>query len=661
MALFDALFGSPTSDAAQKARQDALNAFNAVQTPALSALQVQLQKEVVAGTLTPEQASAQLINSNAFNQIATDPSLVGAQKQAIQQLQQIGTQGGLTAVDKAQLNDINNAQNQQNQSQNQATMQQAQQRGMGNSGINQVNQLVNEQGSADRAANSGLNVAAQAQARALQALQGAGSQAGALQQQEYGQAANAAQAQNAIDLFNKQTLNSTNLYNVQAANQAQAANVANQQNVANTNTGIANTQAETNAQAAQQQYQDALTKAQGVAGVDTGIANAAQNAASQQYGANVGLTGGLIQAGAKAGAGALAGPAAAAIPDASGSTSAPATYDNGTSESDSPYSNLQFAEGGRVEDHPDHPMHLAMGGHVHCYAYGGDVSHHPDCYMAEGGETPADGTVPDNVTNDEANQSFMQGMMDRPKPSMPVEWDENNRSWDLRDKTGNKIGSFANYSDALDFADKVSSKNAAPTPQKMAKGGKIGPIKKGALHKQMGVPQGQPMPAGRLEKATHSDNELLRKRAQFAENAKHWNHAAGGRIEPMAQPPMPHAPKMPVGLPAPVHQPRLLRAPHLPATPVSFSPPTQAHDFRNGGTVPGTPNVPHNSYSNDTVPAKLSPGEVVVPLDAQKNDDDFESFMNQFKPSKKDKAPKISPDEPLDKLALKNLRDRKEK
>ena len=488
MGLFQSLFGNATSDAAQKARQDALNAFNAIQTPELKALQVQLQNEVVAGTLTPEQAESSLLSSNAFNQIATDPSLVGAQKQAIQQLQQIGTQGGLTAVDKAQLNDINNAQNQQNQSQNAATMQQAQQRGMGNSDLNAVNQLVNEQGSADRAANSGLNVAAQAQARALQALQGAGTQAGQLQGQEYGQAANAAQAQNAIDLFNKQTLNNTNLYNVQAANQAQAANLQNEQNVANTNTGTANTQAMTNAQAAQTQYQDALQKAQGIAGVNQNAATADQNQATAAYGANAGLIGGLVQTGAKAGLAAAFPPAAPALA-ASSATGA----GGATSENENPYGQLQtpqFAEGGEVGyDHPEHPDHMAMWGSVKCYAYGGDVHHHPDCYMAEGGETPANGEVPDNVTNDEANQAFMQGMMDRPKPSVPVEWDENNRSWDLRDKTGNKIGSFSNYSDALDFADKVKSKAA---PQKMAKGGKIGPIKKGALHKQMGVPASPP-------------------------------------------------------------------------------------------------------------------------------------------------------------------------
>src|SRR5579864_2029590 len=97
-------------------------------------------------------------------------------------------------------------------------------------------------------------------------------------------------------------------------------------------------------------------------------------------------------------------------------------------------------------DHPDHPDHMAMGGNTHCYAHGGDVHHHPDCYMAKGGKTP----------------NFLEG------------------------------------------------------------------LKKGALHRELGVPQGDKIPSGKIEKATHSDNETLRKRAQFAENARHWNHKAEG-------------------------------------------------------------------------------------------------------------------------------------
>lgn len=42
----------------------------------------------------------------------------------------------------------------------------------------------------------------------------------------------------------------------------------------------------------------------------------------------------------------------------------------------------------------------------------------------------------------------------------------------------------------------------------------------GALHKQMGIPQGEPIPAKKLAKAANSDNALLAKRARLAETLK---------------------------------------------------------------------------------------------------------------------------------------------
>lgn len=42
----------------------------------------------------------------------------------------------------------------------------------------------------------------------------------------------------------------------------------------------------------------------------------------------------------------------------------------------------------------------------------------------------------------------------------------------------------------------------------------------GALHKMLGVPQGQSIPAGRLDAAAHSENPLEKKRAIFAQTLK---------------------------------------------------------------------------------------------------------------------------------------------
>ncbi len=52
----------------------------------------------------------------------------------------------------------------------------------------------------------------------------------------------------------------------------------------------------------------------------------------------------------------------------------------------------------------------------------------------------------------------------------------------------------------------------------------IKPSHKGLLHKNLGVKQGEPIPAGKLAKAANSSSAAVRKRAVFAENAKKWNH-----------------------------------------------------------------------------------------------------------------------------------------
>lgn len=45
-------------------------------------------------------------------------------------------------------------------------------------------------------------------------------------------------------------------------------------------------------------------------------------------------------------------------------------------------------------------------------------------------------------------------------------------------------------------------------------------MKKGALHKDLGVPAGKKIPASKLKKAEHSKNPTTRKRANLAETLK---------------------------------------------------------------------------------------------------------------------------------------------
>jgi len=300
MGLFKSLFGGSGSDKADKMRQAAIDAFGAIKTPELADLQVQLARYVQTGRLTPEQAEAELLKSNAFNDIITDPALEGAQKQALMSLQEIGTQGGLTAIDKARMADITAEQGQVARSRNEAIMSQARERGMGGSDISTINQLMSEQAAADRASRRGTEVAASAEARALQALMAGGQMATGMRAQDYGEQATRAGAQNAIDLFNTQTLNQTNLYNVDAANKAQAANLATEQAISSANVGLTNEQRQYNAQRHQQIFQNELAKAQGISGTYNQWAGDATAASRSEQAADAALTGGIIQAAAPA-------------------------------------------------------------------------------------------------------------------------------------------------------------------------------------------------------------------------------------------------------------------------------------------------------------------------------------------------------------------------
>lgn len=51
---------------------------------------------------------------------------------------------------------------------------------------------------------------------------------------------------------------------------------------------------------------------------------------------------------------------------------------------------------------------------------------------------------------------------------------------------------------------------------------KIKPSHKGLLHKDLGVPQGEKIPAKKIAAAKNSKDPAVRKRATFAQNAKKW-------------------------------------------------------------------------------------------------------------------------------------------
>lgn len=147
-----------------------------------------------------------------YDKVQEDPQLRQAQIAALAQLQGLANEGGMNLTDKANLANLQGEAAAQERGARQAILQNAAARGQSGSGFELAAQLANQQGSATRNANNSLNVAAQAQARALQAMQQAGSTAGNIRNQDYGQASDKAKAQDIINQFNTANQNQLQQY-----------------------------------------------------------------------------------------------------------------------------------------------------------------------------------------------------------------------------------------------------------------------------------------------------------------------------------------------------------------------------------------------------------------------------------------------------------------
>ncbi|CAB5219861.1 hypothetical protein UFOVP237_17 [uncultured Caudovirales phage] len=106
-----------------------------------------------------------------------------------------------------------------------------------------------------------------------------------------------------------------------------------------------------------------------------------------------------------------------------------------------------------------------------------------------------------------------------------------NTASDWADFSPSGIGKKSNMDLSMDAAKSYMAKQDADNAKEqqgykkggMAKGGNWikGAIKHpGALHRELGIPEGKKIPAGKLAKATHSSNPTLAKRARLAQTLK---------------------------------------------------------------------------------------------------------------------------------------------
>jgi len=252
--------------------------FQSLNTPETSDLELQLQDLVLQGALTPEQADTIKLEQSSMNNVQTDRDLKKNQMDALLGLQEISDGGGMTMADEANLSKIRNEENTNARGQREAILQNAESRGLGGSGLELMSQMQNQQDSATRGSQRDMDVAAQAQARALEALMQQGNMSGQMQAQDFNQKAQVAQANDAISKFNAQNTQTQTNLNTAARNDAAAKNLGAKQAIADSNVGTRNTQQQYNKNLVQQKYENELKKRSGQSGI------AIQN--SQAQGAN---------------------------------------------------------------------------------------------------------------------------------------------------------------------------------------------------------------------------------------------------------------------------------------------------------------------------------------------------------------------------------------
>lgn len=289
------LFGSGGDQ--QQYIDQAIQELIKVKIPDPKQQELALQQYKLAGTLSPELEHAIKQDPSAFQDIVKNQQYSQAQGKALQQLQSLGEEGGLSLSDKADLQTQMIANANKDKANRDAITDDFARRGQLGSGMALQAQLQGSQAAGDRDAQMRLQTLGSARDRALQAIQGAGDLAGHLQDQDYRMQSDAASAKDRINQFNTQNAQGVQQRNVAARNDAAQANLNAKQNLMNSNVDIANKQQQYNRELYQKQFDNQLGLATAKANQYTGAGKASADAAAENRKAMAGAGSGIAQAG----------------------------------------------------------------------------------------------------------------------------------------------------------------------------------------------------------------------------------------------------------------------------------------------------------------------------------------------------------------------------
>lgn len=252
---------------ADRLRREALAQYEGIDLPDYEKMRLYLQDLEQVGELDPKlMGQIDQLGPSAMEGVEVDPRLRDAQLQALEYMQELGTEG-LTQGEMAQLRQIQRQAQAQQQAQQQSILQEMAQRGMGGSGVELAARLAAAEGGSGMAAEQFDRAAQMAQQRALEGMMQSGQLGGQIRSQEFGEQSEAARAADIIDQFNLSQRLGHRSADVDRLNQAQAANLAEQQRIADAAIGNRNIEAQQRIQLPGMRFQDELAIADRTASV----------------------------------------------------------------------------------------------------------------------------------------------------------------------------------------------------------------------------------------------------------------------------------------------------------------------------------------------------------------------------------------------------------
>lgn len=171
-------------------------------------------------TLTPtEKVAVQNIAASQLGNVSEDPRYKNAENAALDRLMNIATSGGMTAEDKAKLEQAKLAGLDYERGVRGRNEDLMKRRGQSSSGAMLASNLAAEQGGINRAYQGDVAASAAASERALQALEAGGNFAEKLGSRDLSQKDLAAQANDAISRFNATRGDTAQYFNAKSAHQ----------------------------------------------------------------------------------------------------------------------------------------------------------------------------------------------------------------------------------------------------------------------------------------------------------------------------------------------------------------------------------------------------------------------------------------------------------